>query len=343
MPTERKVIVAPGGGGDYLNLAAAEAAERAIGADLVSRDEIMIFECENGNAGTVGFPAAWITDATRWIQVRSAAGHGHEGIWDTAKAHIKVGASGNGIGFSSKHLRVKRMAIWTEDSAGAEAAVNVGQSCTRLNVNECILRGGVWNIYTSNATAVWEELAIDSTLLYGPAAYCINFVNAGAGSVRCTLRNCTLIGNTYAIRSNDTDADFESVNCYFRGTTATWLLGGGATAILSANCATADALAPSAGLRNIAYDGTTFISTTSGSENLHLAASGSPLEDAGDDAHALGFPLTDYEGGERRGTADIGADDPSAAPDSVVPSAESAFGRNLIPTLRVTRRGFGFF
>lgn len=342
MPTERIVVVDPLGGGDYTTLNSAEAGERAIGADLVSRDEIMIFECKSGGnllTSALLFPTTWVTDDTRYIQVRAAAGHGHEGKWDTAFAYLEGGVAGDCITSSTQHLRLKRLQCRSQDLVGSDACIELANNSETFFAEECILRGGVWVIYPSSTTKVWKSVQFDSCAMYGSAAYAINYGGAGAGAAGWKLRNCTVIGENYALRGVGANVVFNTVNCYLRGTTAATLMQTGSTANLSATCATSDATAPTAALQNIAYDTNNFVNVTADSEDLHIPTD-SALENAGADAD---MPTTDFEGGERRNTADIGADDPEAPPDSLATAQAVPMPRNIVPVLQTARRAGGFF
>lgn len=79
-----KTIIAAGGG-DYTSLSTWAASVSARGNNLVTRDvieEALVYD----NVGTATLTAT--TDATRFIRIKAADGHGHSGKWVDGKATI---------------------------------------------------------------------------------------------------------------------------------------------------------------------------------------------------------------------------------------------------------------
>ena len=112
--TEIKTIK-PGGGGDYSSLSAWDSVERT---DLVTANKIKVAEVYGGgNAGRVyllTYSGFWITDATRYIEIRAASGHEHNGVWDTNKAYMSESGANTTMmndSYNTKVSKIGKLAI----------------------------------------------------------------------------------------------------------------------------------------------------------------------------------------------------------------------------------------
>lgn len=149
MPTTVTVIVDPdnGAGTDYTSLSAAEAAEQR---NLVTADEIAVFECRStsGTADT-NCPATfagWTTDSTRYVQIQSSGANKHSGAWSTSKYRLVLSQTGFGptiaLSASDADIRVVGLQVSAANGYGgigyAILITNTGGQSAR--VYNCIIK-----------------------------------------------------------------------------------------------------------------------------------------------------------------------------------------------------------
>lgn len=338
MPTTEIITIMPSGGGDYVSLNAAEAGERQ---DLTSTDKILVFEVYSGGnslTGELEFSSAnWTTDATRYIIIRAADGHEHQGVYDTDFAYGDVnGATTAVIRFNNvAYARFEKFQIRKSDAGGTARTIRcdapnnnsryIVDRCIAINegTGEAVVRftgggsGGDRHVVKNSILIQRGTLSSNYAFLgtgSGPNASDTSFFNNTLlGGVRITFGTLTTQNNYIAAQGSQT--------CYSTGS--------GFTLNKGANDATNNAEADTPSLRNIAYTTDNFMDVTSGDENLHLVE-GSDLIDEGatltGQDSAEEDVLVDFEGEDRPAEVayDIGADE--FTPPSVDFTADSVSG-----------------
>lgn len=315
MPTE--VIHTVGSGKDYATLQAWNSAQAR---NLVSADEIAVAECYGGTdlLGGSFFNASgsWTTDSTRYCVIRAAEGEQIVGgSWDTSKAY---GTSSTptwpAIYTGAKHFEIVGMQIKNNTAARVFGSLNmlgVGQvwarSCLFVSGNTSSGQPVVDIEYAGGSCSI-ENCTI---LFNGSHNYFIGITFRATSSITHYLYNNTIVGIVngspgvhWGIYAVDAVVTVESNNNYFQCNS---ISSGSGTVNLGANDAHSGTGVPTASLDSIPYDGTTFVSVTTGSEDL-TPVSGSPLIDAGADLSGSG--ITDDMNGTTRpqgSSYDIGA------------------------------------
>lgn len=316
MATEDIVTIKPAGGGDYTSLNAAESAERA---NLVTGDKILVFEVYSGGnclTGAISFNTGWTTDATRYIEIRAAAGHQHRGVWNTAKAYGQYNTGSGDIISVAKNVNINKMQFYSDmaGSGGTQAVIHANGAGAIMTIDRCIIistgnwtpldffleNSSVINIYnsillqrqtTNGYTSLNVKVYSSSTL----TAYNCNIISiAPQASAECALQT---VGT----------ATVNTQNCYFKcfATRTYWNYDAAGTFNAGDKDMTSNADATTASYRNIAYSTANFKSVTWGSENLHLTIA-SALIAKGQDLS--GTFTTDIDGDTREKWS-VGVDD----------------------------------
>lgn len=130
MATTRISTLRPGGSGTNI-YSSLSAWRSSLPASLVSADTVEILEVEAESGGwSIGTGVSFsgvTTDATRYIEIRAAAGHRHSGVWDTTKALFKGTPSSGGNGLinagGSHTVRVIGMQLEVIDGPSSATCV----------------------------------------------------------------------------------------------------------------------------------------------------------------------------------------------------------------------------
>ena len=326
MPTIVSKDIKPDGTGDYLTINAFLAGEER---DLTGWDHVakgVIYSGGNVLSGYAAVPGGFVTDATRYIWLIAAAGHEHNGYWDTSKAYGLVASGQAYCIVSGRTIHIENMQIQSTDVLGTIMCGGFGG----LTLRRCIVRSlGVNAVavllpsWGASATNVIENcvLIADGTGETKPID-----VASERGGYSVTVNNCVLVSRTASIpyiaigilaayagdvvTSQNNYIFCESIagsTCYYSG---------GGTINKGANDATFNAEVTTPALRNIAYSAANFLDVTPGSENLHLTT-GSALRGVGENLSAT---FTDDIDGDTRPSLPapwaIGADEPSNVYDA---------------------------
>src|SRR5574340_467643 len=145
MPTTNTKTIKPSGG-DYTSLSAWEAGRQA---DLVTGDIIEVAECYAMNDTTPFTIAGWTTDATRYIEIRTAAGEGHAGTWSTSKYYLS-GTNATLIDVQEEFVRILGLqGQLTYTGSGELACVAVGllSGTSDVRIGKCLFKGIVSGDY----------------------------------------------------------------------------------------------------------------------------------------------------------------------------------------------------
>jgi len=283
------------GSPDYTSLSSWDIGQRAnitaAGNNTIQIAEVYSDPTQTGAGNVTLSNANWTVDATHYIIIRAASGHGCGGVWDTLKAYMNTITS-NGVGFvtigpglSIRNIRLNDVPASTpwliernvHNFAPSYGILTVGGSGAGFHiVKNCI----IYYLGTS---------AVDGA--------------AAAGS-KIKIENCTLYIKSTAAGSSCLNGAVTSQNNYLAIVSSPTVCYLGA-AVKGTNDATSNTEALTASLRNIAYSTANFVNVTSGSEDLHLKA-GSALLLKG---VTIAEVTNDIDGTSRVGFVfDIGAD-----------------------------------
>lgn len=298
-------------GGDYTTLAAAITGELA-GKDFVALNRIVILDVYDIGApeGAV-IVSGGTTDATHYLQIQ---GHdNHLGVWNAGYYRIAVGSAAAGLSIQQAYTRVVGLQV-QQSGQGAYGGygIEIG-NYTGIRIERCIVK----HLYTGSGTQGYAA-GIYASTIYAPVIANNILYGTGRGyGVVLSAYVAALYSNTvynfdvgfYGGGGSDSIARNDiAATCATAGFQGGW----GGT---SSNNATSDGSAPGTSNRT----GTpTFVSTTSGSEDLHLDASDTVATGYGVDlsADALFAFSNDIDDETRSGTWDIGADEqPATAGD----------------------------
>ena len=304
-----------GGANNYSSINAWDLAERT---DLVSADKyyvVRVYGGTNSVTGTVTIYSGWTTDATRYIEITAAAGQEHTGVWNTSKAYASV-SSGHCFDIPQKVVKFTKMQLRKSDTGGANVILYrfgaIGGSIDRCFVWSSSQGYEVIRVDTPNSDFYIRNcVAINDNATQGLG------ISTGYNSNTLYVYNCTVIGScttgSYAL-ANDHSALLVSQNNYLAingtGELHSYYNTGG-TMTKGTNDATFNTEAVTPALQNIPYSTATFLSVTSGSQNLRpyiYTAGGNKLLDNG--ANLSGSGITEDIVGTARpqfGAFDIGA------------------------------------
>lgn len=304
-------------GGDYTSLAAWEAAENG---DVVATDEIRVADCFDLGAmdGAVTI-AGGTVDATRYLQIQAHDAHG--GVWSTSVYRIGLTGDGTVIHNAQQRTRIVGLQIQTGVGSvnyGGDGVLHsfdgvAGTDVSTARVVGCIIRGtGVSYVATGQLSYGIREpfggnIAANN-IIYGflstvnPSYGLWNAGYAKSVYYNNTVENCTkgIVQGTIGATAYAKNNVVQLCGTCFEGS-------------FDASSAT-----------NISDDGThpagktatvAFVSTTLGSEDLHLSPSDTEAKGYGTDLSSDAiFPFsTDIDGETRTAPWDAGADQRAAA------------------------------
>lgn len=312
MATVVTKTIKPSGGGDYTTLAAAYTAQAR---DLVAADEQEDWICYAGNAGAISLGALLVTDATRFLRIKSSDDGKHGGVWDDAKA--KISSQGTCVEITSNNsafVRIERMLIETsgQNSVAVYSIVSTASGyagATRL-IN-CLVRGtyaGGGNIGASG------PIMCINTIAYG-----FRKANGRCFSLTGYARayGCVGIGAQYAFYGNT--SNFIAKNCIAQGCTDGFYVIAGFTGSNNVSDVAVDAPGTDAITGTVQFK-------DAANYDYHLAATDTVARGAGVNLTASGI-TTDIDGETRPATGgwDIGADQ-YTSPPSTGPWGTPKFG-----------------
>ena len=335
MATRLLVTVKPSGG-DSTTLQGAFAhayADNGNSYDLVTADKYLDIEIDGtwNDADTTQVTIDdWVTSATCYVNIYTTSAARHAGVWSTSKYRLSVGAGAGGaitlmdVNYVRINgIQIERTAANGHDQDGFHSVTTLGASgANDIRLSNLIIKG--------HASAYYAETLVRCLATNG-MYYVWNVIGYNCGSVASSygcrvaavdgvlrLSNSVFIGGTYCYSRGS--GNQYAKNCY---------LGGGATACTDLDwqlttCATSDATSTTEALRNIAVNTTQFVNVTGGSENFHLAGTGSALYRVGTDTSGDTAPMdfdTDIDGDAYYDTdskRSIGADEYVVAATNVV-------------------------
>jgi hypothetical protein len=303
MPASRTAQVGPGK--TYSTLSGALAGEQAIGNDLPTRDEIMIFECYSFQDTTNVVIDGWTTDATRYIRVYTPTAERHDGKYNNSKYRLEI-TSANGIDVFESFVRLEGLQIMvTEATSTARRGILLRGLVGNYRISNCIVKGVLSGTATGHGIEAFGDspLRIWNTIVYdfvNGTTVCRGFYNDGDGSTffyNCTAQNCWIgfadgLGTTTCKNCLS-----QSCNDGFSGTFTN----------SNDNCSDIASDAPGT---NPETGSVTFVDAAS--DDFHLASGDTVAKDKGEDLSAGDGTITftdDIDGVTRSGSWDIGADE----------------------------------
>lgn len=307
MPAEVIETIKPGGGGDFTTL---QSWESSLPVNLVTDDEVRIAEVYSGGNASDGSTTITIqgqtTDLTRYIEIRAAPGHEHKGtgrIINRSKAYIEIDANVAGIDIRSNYVRIVDMQIngTSALSAGLQViSTFTDSSIAQIRMTRCVTNkdaGGSVVFFRGGGQSDGRDNINKSCVFIGnggssSAAICNHNRRSVSNEGRTRYNNCTIISRgtlTDCFREGGLGHRIRSNNCYlkaggvaYQGNQSRYSkIGGDATNTTEASHALH---------KSILYTNDNFVDITSGSENLHIIASG-VLADTGDNRNNGPFTL----------------------------------------------------
>jgi hypothetical protein len=318
--TELKHTVTPAGqGGDFNTLDAAIDHLVAVHPDLVTANVYATIEIDGDWTGVSDTAAVTIsditTDATHYLYIYTTAAARHAGVWSASKYNLVVTAGAAGVGcillsaptHSVDYVRIDGLQLKIiAASYNEDYGIRGTPSATSdIRISNCIFVGSA----SGTTDAIYGISMVDGTwYIWNNILYGFTSPNNGGYAIY-NIGATSYVYSTVGIAQYKGIRNIEGTltckNCYFSAA-------GGAYygTIDLTTCASSDTTG-TAGLQNIAANTTQFVNVTAGSENFHLAGTGSALYNVGTDTTGDAAPLnftTDIDGETRDATWDIGAD-----------------------------------
>lgn len=303
-------------GGDFTNIPDAIAHIASAHPDLVGDDVYAHIKIDgtwsSAETAIVTIPDTILTDATRYLKIYTTPAARHSGKWNTGAHIINVTGSKCFYNNYTEYLYLDGLQMQTSgvNGTGDHPFYNVGGVAVLSN---CIIRGDL-------TEGTYAQYGVGSA---GGTVYVINSIIYDIGPLGYSVYNSTGTMRVYSVtgigglrgirRSSGT---VTAKNCYFGGSADADYYG----TITKTNCASEDETADGTDpLINKAVNTTQFANVSAGTEDFHLAGTGSALYDTGVDTSGESAPLnftTDIDG-DTRSRWDIGADEyTSGAPSA---------------------------
>lgn len=271
------------------------------------------------------------TTPTNFLKLVVDPADRHAGVYNTSKYRIESTGDQHSLDIVDDAVFIEGLQVKATHAGtdSADDAIKIGRAtggATDHRVSKCIVVGAISGSATGiigiNVNNITDHAYVFDNIVYGfangaDATMCgirINDANPGTG-VHVYGNHVSKCGNAI-IRVN---GNVTIKNNYADGSVA----GYSGTWTASAGNASSDASSPQTGLRSIALNTSNFVNVTGGSENFHLAGTGSALYHAGVDTSGdtpnppLGF-TDDIDGQTFANPRSIG-------PDEVVSAAGATF------------------
>jgi len=294
-------------GGDYTSLSAAVVAVKAIQADLVSADLIVVFECYDLGAAdsTAVLIDGWTTGASNYIRIVVPSAERHAGTRNTSKYRLVGAPSFQGmLHITVPYVRIHGLQV---SATNANPCINLKNISggTILITDTLAYDGGSIGINMESCTCALTMLNTAMMNNAGDGFY-------GPESGTANVYNCNSVNNGGTGFSMGGFGTRNFKNCYAGGNTGADYGG----AFTDTTCFSEDGSQSTATAAFATGSGGYFSNVTAGTEDLHIGAS-STLKDAGTDLSGWSHPDgdVDIDGGARQvGAWDVGFDEQGGAP-----------------------------
>lgn len=316
------------GGADYTSLSAAEAGERATYADLVTDNNTMTFDCEEGSVDTtaVTIASGWITSATYDLTIKTDQAERHDGTWSGGYRLEVTGATA--LTILTDYSRLVGLAIKLNLTAHFQYVINDSVTTHYTEITHCFLWATGGNYVTScirgKGYPKYGNNILISDSNYNHDQNCPIFTRYVNGA--CYVYNNTLIGGRYSIYGN---ASLIAINNIFSGA--------GTQSTIGTFGAGGYNVSDDATDTGSAYDLTsmTFTFVNAGSDDYHLNEADAGARGYGTILSADGnFPITDGIDGNTRSTWDCGADEVESVGSNAVGGIISTDGLYTVHTFK---------
>lgn len=343
-PDEHISTIKPAGGGAFTSLQAWESAmQRSLISSSTGANEIEVAEVySGGNAGdnsTTLTIDGWTTDSTRWVEIRGAEGHWHEGLgtpYITSRAYIDFTGAAHVVDIRVDDCRLNKMQFIKTSGTGNFStchfnSLSGGGANQQAIVDKCIfvletagslggirVTGGGNQVEGGQAqNNIFKNCLImsRSTSASEGAARMVRVNVSNEGATR--FSHCTIIARVdgHALVTDATTGHIViSRNNYLRRAAAGSCYGGLAANYRKGGAdSTNNAEALHFTHRNIPFTTASFVSITANAEDLHINFNASGLYRSGDNLPQFPFApsvteflvLDDFEGDIRLGASGL--------------------------------------
>ena len=282
--------------------------------DLATADTIMMVACYGDGPDSTVTITDWTTDADNYVKIYTPVSSSevgvsqrHNGTWDDSKyrieaaggAPLRIGQNGTGVEYLTiEGLQIYLSAVngngnagillWQTSVADHRISNNIIKSVTHASY----VYSGIYNyiLPSGSEVRIWNNIIYGFDGPQGKGIYNID-ADTTAYVYNNTIYNCyvgcTAIGPTVA-KNNISMCDV--VNSSFTDFTE----GGAGFSSASTHNYSSDTSAPDNGGANPSYENKTlndvdFVSTTAGSENLHLQSTSDAIDVGTDQVSEIGF------------------------------------------------------
>lgn len=225
--TKIRTIKPTGQGGNYTSLATWETGEQT---DLTAVNKISIGEIDGywSSPDTTNVAIdGWITDSTRYIEIRAINVARHTGKWSNSNSYrlvIQDDTSG-AIRVNEDYVRLDGLQIQTTNpTSNGRAAIEIRVIAGELRVIKCIIRGTAdatywqWIINHGQSTSTGNIL-IENCIIYDIA------LNGGASAFRqhtlvsgtTRIYNTTIFGSGTGVGIEGSSSNIIAINCICNG------------------------------------------------------------------------------------------------------------------------------
>jgi hypothetical protein len=261
--------------------------------------------------------SGFTTSAAYYLNIYTVSPARHAGVWDGDKYNLI--ANGSPLTIYDDFVWIDGLQISSSLATGTEFINCDAQAASSwLRFSNLIIKG----IGGSSEAEIglYLQSANPAVYVWNTIFYKFSTAASGSNSPIYIVGGTALIYSTTSIGGyrgiNNGGGTVTCKNCYSGGCASDCYYG----TITKTTCASSDATG-SVGLQNIAVNTTQFVNVTAGSENYHLAGTGSALYNVGTDTSGDAAPMnfaTDIDGQTRDATWDIGADAWYVAPSTMI-------------------------
>lgn len=294
-------------GGDYTTVALWEA---DTDNDLTGAGEVIgeIYDVNTTSLTTIA--GATNTSSTNFRHLTVNSAYRHAGVWDTGKTNFQASSGASSVITISEAFFTLSYQQVKNTSGSPSGAIQISNVAS-VKINNCLgWTGGIGGLDDNSGLYITGAgstgIVVRNSIFYTAR----NGIYGNNGSQTWTLENCTTVGGTYGVRTEN-GLTVTIKNHYSGGNTSndydaaggigwsTWSQPWTAT-----TCACEDSITETGLTNGVAFSTSNFTNVTAGSYDLSLP-SGSALIDAGTDLS--GSFTIDIAGNTRSGTWDIGA------------------------------------